>query len=59
MKKHNLLKGKHKYRVGEPLISPINTAENCANCECGEISRELTEFAAEHTPEKTIRDYKG
>jgi hypothetical protein len=55
---NNILKTKAKYRASEPLLTPINTRENCIDCACGEISRELAEFADEHTPEKTVKGYK-
>lgn len=50
--KNNTLKQKAKYRVGEPMASPINTAENFTNRPCGENSFDLAEFAAEHAPAK-------
>lgn len=56
--KNNTLKEKVKYRVGDLGYAPIHTAENCSNCKCGEITRELVEFAEEHTPEKIIKKNK-
>lgn len=57
-RKNNIIKGKAKYKPSEPFASPINTAENCARCPCGENSQHLAEFAAEHTPNKTYKKPK-
>ncbi|MBO8138036.1 MAG: hypothetical protein H0Z40_07860, partial [Desulfotomaculum sp.] len=51
---NNKLKEKYNYNFGELNNTPIYTRENSTKSECGEITRELAEFAEEHTPEKTI-----
>ncbi len=54
MKKNNLLKEKYRYNAsGELGNAPIHTAENCRYCDCGEITRDLAEFAEEQkSPDK-------
>ncbi|WP_031513988.1 hypothetical protein [Desulfofalx alkaliphila] len=51
--KNNLLKEKYRYQAGGELGgSPINTSEEYGSCECGELTREIADFAQKHDPNK-------